>query len=445
MAAATETRRPLPHFRPPDGGGSCNAGFGADPRGFFLTPYRELGPVFTCELFGRRFTALGGVEANQFVWGNPSAFENASGNEFMREQYDDSLLGLLDGTAHSKKRRRMNMGFKPSMIFSHTPEMSRVFFEEVNPLAGAETDLRRLCLRLIVAMTGPVLMQYRLPPGMDITMALFNKDVLKAGKLGRWRHLFYLRPQRLWRRQKIFRFLRKVLREHKRRPAGSEDILSLILAAHPSSEPPLTDREIVFDLTQLFMAGSTTTSHLVLWTIIFCCSRPDWLTALRAELDAHWNPEAFTGMKALPKLRATLLEVERLMPPSVVSGSRTTTANVVFQGVDIPKGSKILHLQTLGHFLPENYAEPFQFRPERFLENDALPEKWVHGTYGGGVHFCLGQPLARILPPLIVANFLRSFDVEFQPFPSLRCRLDVSTTPVEAEVKATLRPRTSAR
>jgi len=440
VSAETATR-PLPHFRPPGGGESCNAGFGADPRGFFIAPYRELGPAFTCELFGRRFTALGGVEANRFVWGTPAVFENASGNEFMREQYDDSLLGLLDGPAHAKKRRRMNMGFKPSMIFAHTAEMSRVFFEEVNPRAGGPIDLRRLCLRLIVAMTGPVLMQQRLPPGMDLTMALFNKDVLKAGRLGKWRHLFYLRPQRLWRRQKIFRFLRRVLREHKRRPPDADDILSLILAAHPADEPPLTDSEIVFDLTQLFMAGSTTSSHLVLWTLLFCCSRPDWLAELRAELDAHWQPEHFTGMKALPKLRASLLEVERLMPPSVVSGSRTTTADVTFQGVEIPKGSRILHLQTLGHFLPENYADPFEFRPERFLENEALPEKWVHGTYGGGIHFCLGQPLARILPPLIVANFLRSFDLEFRPFPSLRCRLDVSTTPIEAQVPVVLHPR----
>jgi cytochrome P450 len=443
MATATEAPAGVPHFRPPGGGESCNAGFGADPRGFFLGPYRELGPVFSCDLFGRRFIALGGVEANQFVWGNPGYFENASGNQFMREQYDETLLGLLDGPAHTKKRRRMNMGFKPSLIFAHTAEMSGVFFDEVNPLANTAIDLRRLCLRLIVAMTGPVLMQTRLPPGMDITMALFNKDVLKAGRLGKWRHLFYLRPQRLWRRQKIFRFLRRVLRDHKRRPPEADDILSLILAAHPASEPPLTDREIVFDLTQLFMAGSTTTSHLVLWTIIYCCSRPDWLAELRAELDAHWDPAGFTGMKTLPKLRATLLEVERLMPPSVVSGSRTTTSDVAFRGVPIPKGSRILHLQTLGHFLPENYEEPFAFRPERFLANDALPEKWVHGTYGGGVHFCLGQPLARILPPLIVANLLKTFDVDFQPMPSLRCRLDVSTTPVEAEVTVVLRPRGS--
>jgi cytochrome P450 len=255
--------------------------------------------------------------------------------------------------------------------------------------------MRLFCMRLIICMTGRVMMQTDLPKGMDRTMAISNRDMLRAPSLGKWRHLFYWKPMRIWRRHKIFSFLGRLLDERAKSPVPKEDILSLILNAHPKTEPPIPRQELIYDLSQLFMAGSTTTSRVILWTLIYLMRDRAWLAELREELK-DWDPFNFTSMSPYPKLKATLLETERLRPPGQ-SITRISAQDFSFKGYLIPKGTPVLHLQTLCHYLPEIYEDPMAFRPQRFIENPSFPPKNAHGIFGGGAHACVGQPLVRHL------------------------------------------------
>ena len=210
----------------------------------------------------------------------------------------------------------------------------------------------------------------------------------------------------------------------------------MILAAHPKDAPPIARQELIYDLSQLFMAGSTTTSQVILWALIFLTKNQAWLAELKEELRA-WDPFEFTGMAAFPKLKATLLEIERLRPPGA-SLTRICGQDFSFKGYRIPKGTPVLHLGTLCHFLPEIYENPLEFRPQRFLDNPALPAKNVHGIFGGGAHSCVGQPLVRILTPLLIADLITRYNIEFLTEISTKARLDVVTTPVEPQIFAKL-------
>jgi cytochrome P450 len=432
----TASMRPyseIPMYTPPDGG-DCLLHHKDDPLFSFIDAYRQLGPIFRCKFIGSEVVVMGGLESNDATWANNDYWDYHKTNAHFREQFDETYLNQLEGAAFYKKRRRTVQGFKPSVLLAQAPGMSKVLFDEVNALLGRPVEMRIFTMRLYICMTARVLMQTDLPKGLDRTMAISNRDMLRAPLFGKWRHLFYLKPTRIWRRRKIFAFLNTVLDRRERNPEANEDILSLVLGAHPKDEPPISRRELTYDLSQLIMGGSTTTSQLILWTLIYLHRDPEWLKELREELST-WNPDVFTGMANFPKLRATLLEMERLRPPGPING-RITAKNFTFNGYEIPKGSKVVHLQTLCHFLPEFYKNPLEFNPRRFLDDPTLPHKNVHGIFAGGAHACVGQPLVRVVAPLLVADIVTNYDIEFTTPLSMRAKLDVVVTPKERSIIA---------
>jgi cytochrome P450 len=429
----------LPFYQPV-GEADCTAAYRRDPLLAFLPAYQKLGPIFRCKFIGREVVAMGGLEANDVIWSNNDYWDYHQTNAHFREQFDETYLNQLEGEAFYRKRRRTAQGFKPSVLLAQCGDMSRALYKEVEDIGDRRVEMRLFCMRLIICMTGRVLMQTDLPKGMDRTMAISNRDMLRAPTLGRWRHLFYWKPTRIYRRRKIFQFLGRLLDERSKTDVPKEDILALILAAHPSDAPPIPRQELIYDLSQLFMAGSTTTSQVILWSLIYLAKNPDWLAGLREEL-RNWDPFHFTGMTPFPKLKATLLEIERLRPPGATL-TRISARDFAFHGYRIPRNTPVLHLGTLCHFLPEIYDHPLDFRPQRFIADPSLPPKHAHGIFGGGAHSCVGQPLVRILSPLLVADLISRYDVKFETEISLKPRLDVVTTPLEPKIWARLVRRT---
>ena len=111
------------------------------------------------------------------------------------------------------------------------------------------------------------------------------------------------------------------------------------------------------------------------------------------------------------------MEMERVFPAAPLH-PRLAAEDLEFEGYEIPKGTRILHLHTLTHFLDEIYEEPLRFNARRWTEND-YPKK-AHGTFGGSTHICLGMNLARIHMPIVMANLVRYFDLEVDELPEIK-------------------------
>jgi cytochrome P450 len=413
--------------------------FFRDPLNFHVEAYRQCGPVYRITLLGRTTTVLAGLEANRFVWENDALWDFGVTGAIFRENFGNTYLTQLDGEAHAKKRRRMQAGFKPQALLALAPAMSETMMAELKDVSGRVVDLRLLCSRLIVCLSSRALLQVRLPEGLDARIAAFEHDLLFGGRLPSWlRHWWYRRKKYLRLKAELVGYIEHMLEAKRLNPPAVEDLISIMVRHHPAEEPPLTHDEIVTDAALLFLAGSNTTSSVVLWSLLFVYTRPDWLARLREEL-ADWDPAHFTGMAAYPRLRATVLEAERLRPalPFAIRCSRREFA---FQGYAFPAGSRILHATAVTHFLAEHYERPLEFLPERFLPDRSPPPK-VHGTFGGGTHVCLGQPLARVQEPLMLANFVRHYDLEFARPPSLQPRLGAVVTPADAALPVRIVPR----
>ena len=159
---------------------------------------------------------------------------------------------------------------------------------------------------------------------------------------------------------------------------------------------------------------------------------------MREEL-ADWAPEAADSFATFPRLRATVLESERLRP-AIPMALRVLASDMNVAGVSLPKGTRVLHATTMTHFLDEIYPQPQAFRPERFLDGGECPHR-AHGVYGGGAHICLGMPLARVEVPVAVATIFKHADVVLDRPVSMKARLAGAVSPIESSIAARFVPR----
>jgi cytochrome P450 len=105
---------------------------------------------------------------------------------------------------------------------------------------------------------------------------------------------------------------------------------------------------------------------------------------------------------------------------SLISWRRRTTREVEIGGVRIPANSKLLLLVGAANRDPERFTEPETFDIQR-------SDSARHFSFGKGIHFCMGAPLAR-MEATIVLELLTQLapDLELVPDQSLTFPVNVS-------------------
>jgi cytochrome P450 len=157
---------------------------------------------------------------------------------------------------------------------------------------------------------------------------------------------------------------------HRRRKPG-DDLISALLAAQIDGEY-LTERELLGFCALLLVAGNITTTNLIGNAILCFDEHPEVMEQLRLQ------PDLMPG---------AIEEVLRYRSPITVVG-RFATSDLMLGGHRIEKGQFVL-----GWVACANY-DPAQFpRPEHF---DIQRNPNRHLSFGHGIHFCLGAPLARL-------------------------------------------------
>jgi cytochrome P450 len=413
--------------------------FTHDPLTFFLEPYLRFGPLYSARFFLKRSLVMSGLEVNDFVWKNSDLWDYHHEMRVFGEELDRSYLIQLDGEAQQKKHHRMMQGFKPKVLIPLIPAMNAIIREKIASLPEKRADLRPLCTYLATGMTGQALLRYTLSEDIDTKIIALANQLILGNSFGTFRHFWFRRSLYRHLKQDLYSSLDQILKEREARPSSGDDILSHILHAHPSDELPLSRQEIIFDVFLLLEASSEVVGHLILWGLLYLASHPAWLEELRAELQT-WEVERFQSLNDWPKLRATVLEIERLRP-SVPYFSLLPARDFEYQGLRVPRGTPVIHAASVPHFLEEIYSEPFRFQPTRFLGERSYPPRAL-SNYGGGVHYCVGQPLARIQVPLAIAHIVKNYDLAFEVLPSLKAKRGMAITPVEPVLPVQFIPRT---
>jgi cytochrome P450 len=136
----------------------------------------------------------------------------------------------------------------------------------------------------------------------------------------------------------------------------------------------LSDDEIVSTVIVLLNAGHEATVNTLGNGMLAFARRPDqWRRVVSGEVPAA----------------AAVEEMIRYDPPLQLFERWVLTDHVAIGDVPIPRGAKIAMLFGAANRDPRVFAQPDEFDVGR--ENAA-----EHIGFGGGIHVCIGAPLARI-------------------------------------------------
>ena len=122
----------------------------------------------------------------------------------------------------------------------------------------------------------------------------------------------------------------------------------------------MDDTELRDQLMTLLLAGHETTATGLAWAFDLLVHHPEALERLRAELE--------TGERGY--LDAVVNESLRVRPVVPFTG-RELCATAELGGYELPAGTVVMAGIYLAHTRGDVYAEPYAFRPERFLGDDA--------------------------------------------------------------------------
>jgi cytochrome P450 len=111
-------------------------------------------------------------------------------------------------------------------------------------------------------------------------------------------------------------------------------------------------------------------------------------------------------------------ETLRKYPPAWV-GPRRALETFEFAGHTIPARAFVNYCSWASHRLPDVFAEPDEFRPERFTpEAKAAMPKGAYVPFGGGSRTCIGmrfgQLEVRTIATLILQRFSFSLPDDFR-------------------------------
>jgi retinoid hydroxylase len=213
--------------------------------------------------------------------------------------------------------------------------------------------------------------------------------------------------------------LRRIIAERRASPAEVQprDVLGMIVRARDENGEALSDEQVLGHLNILLVAGHETTTMLAAWVLYYLATMPAQRARIAAELaglagdsQAPMTVEMMRGMKHLDNF---IRETGRLHPP-VLHVPRGVLEDVEFAGYTIPAGTQIRLALAATHHLPEVFANPEEFDPDRFApprdEEKRTPYALV--TFGGGSRICIGINFANIEVKALAAHVLRHYQME---------------------------------
>ncbi len=169
-----------------------------------------------------------------------------------------------------------------------------------------------------------------------------------------------------------------------RRKQPEDDLISALVAAEERGDM-LSETELVATCITLLTAGHETTTGLVGNGLLALLRHPDQLRKLREN----------------PALIGTAVEEFLRFDTSFLRAWRLTAEDVEIGGKQIPKG------QTLSLMLGAANRDPAQFEdPDRL---DITRDPNLHTSFGWGIHFCAGAPLARREAEIAFTTLLHRF------------------------------------
>ncbi|MDQ7803077.1 cytochrome P450 [Amycolatopsis sp. A133] len=309
------------------------------------------------------------------VLSDPATFSSDfSGLTPVQEDFETFRKGNfvgMDPPDHRKLRTLVSQAFTPRVVAGLEPRIRTIAGELLDEVAGASrfdvVDALAYPLPIIVIAELLGVPVADRPLFTRWAQVLFSGDQLgeSADMADIQRALDAIAPTI----REMNAYILDHIRHHRAHPGPG--LTSRLVEAEFNGER-LEDQEIVGFVALLLIAGHITTTALL----------------GNAVVTFDRNPAAAAALRSAPAgLPPALEEVLRLLPPFPELGRRTTR-EIELGGHRIPENSILM-----ADLASANRDPAFFDRPDAF---DPARNPNPHLTFGHGIHFCFGAPLARL-------------------------------------------------
>ncbi len=283
-------------------------------------------------------------------------------------EFDLSFLEM-NPPDHTRLRRLVSPAFSPKQMARYRPRIEKTVHALLDEVGGSFDLVSGYSAPLPIAVISELLGVPRERAG---AFARYGATI--GGALDGIRSLRHARD--LMRAQReLDALFTELFALRRREPA--DDVVSAIVAAEGD---PVRPCEMVSLCVLLLIAGFETTVNLIGNTVL----------ALLAHRD-QWQAVCADPTRAADAVEETL----RYDPP-VQRTSRLALQDLDLAGYQVSKHQAVVTLLAGANRDPAVYADPARFDIDRVRSVD-------HLAFSSGIHYCLGQPLARLEATIAVA------------------------------------------
>lgn len=397
-----------------------------------LKLHKQFGPLGVIQDGGQRVAFLFDPKYNQQVLSDTNRFHARffaiRGPKNSAQRRLSGGLLSMNGQQHRRNRRLVKEPFGRRAISTYTETIERLTDEMLDTWRPGQTlDIAEEMRRYMLQVTSTLLFgldepELALRLGDMIAEWVHMNDELGAGALVP-NETFSKKYEELlaYAEQLEAEILRMIRRRRESNELG-RDVLSILVRMH-DEEGGLTDEELVGQAAVLFGAAHMTTAHSLCWTLFLLGEHPSVMSRLwdewQQEGTAAPAPAAMPvgpawkdgdanddGEESLSLLERVIKESMRVLPASAYS-QRINVEAVELGPYRLPRGTGIVFTPLVTHRLPEIYAEPKRFQPDRWLT--LKPSPYAYHPFGAGARMCIGAPLAMVIMRVTLRRILSRF------------------------------------
>lgn len=336
---------------------ACPTFYWEEQKQWFFTGYDHVNALLRDRRFGRQILHV----ATREELGLP---EPAAHTRHFDKAEEHSLLEI-EPPEHTRLRTLVNRAF----VSRHVEKMTGEIEELANRLIdGFEKDGKTELLSAFADII-PVTMIARMigiPEEMGPQLLKWSHDYVGMYMFKRTR----ADEEAADRSAKEFAdYVRSVIAERRAEPR--DDLLSHMIHTEHKGQF-LTEDELISTTIVLLNAGHEATVHQI-------------GNSLRVILDSGIDPATlFTDEKTTER---TVEETLRICAPVHIF-QRWCLEPCEIDGVSFKRGDKVSMILAAANLDPQKFTEPLTFKPSR--------DEGANLSFGAGIHFCIGAPLARL-------------------------------------------------
>ncbi len=405
--------------------------FAEDPAAVMLQLYRTHGEIAALEEDGRRVVLACGPRYNHQVLSDTDTFHSRFSpirgpKNSAQRRLTASLLNM-NGEEHKQHRRFVASAFQRSSITNYHAGIIEHVQDMLNQWTPGQTlDIAREMNQYMLRVTSSMLfgfdqqeLAYEIGRLTDRWMATNHEVGMSAYIADSKSSSSYERL--LQQAEELEPLIRKMI-DLRRSSAPANDVLSLLLRAREADGTGLTDEALLGQAAVLFAAAHMTTAHSLTWALFLLSQHPAVAAEVVRELQTalHGAPPTVEQLEKLPLLDRAIKESMRVLPASAYS-MRMCAKPVQLGPFSLPPAAVVIFSPLVSHRLPQYFAEPTRYLPNRW--ETLAPAPYVYIPFGSGPRMCLGSAMAMMTIKTTLATMLQRFRVSVVPGATINGRV----------------------